>query len=156
MRAYATACARTATRGGDPSMTPRHHHLGRFDRYRRYRRTTAFTALAAVALAVPITVGCSAVDRAIDCAQLAVDITTGVDNLQDAVTDPQNADNVLDALKKDIDEAKDKTGDADVGKAVDHLQKAVDNVQTAIDKGEDPDLSPIKDAADELTKVCTP
>ncbi|MDX3233279.1 hypothetical protein [Streptomyces sp. ME19-01-6] len=133
-------------------MAPRHNH--------RYRRTTAFTALAAVALAMPITAGCSAVEKAIDCAQLAVDITTDVDNLQDAVSgtvnDPQDADKILDALDNDIDKIKDKTDNADVGKAVDHLQQAVDNVQTAIDKGQDPDLTPVKDAAGELTKVCSP
>ncbi|MEU1789200.1 hypothetical protein ABZ553_25695 [Streptomyces sparsogenes] len=130
-------------------MAPRHH-----------RRTTALAALTAVVLAVPLTAGCGAVEKAIDCAQLAVDISTDVDNLQDAVSgaaaDPQDADNLLDALDKDIDKIKDKTDNADVGKAVDHLQQAVDNVQSAIDKGQDPDLSPVKDAAGELTKVCSP
>ncbi|GAA2367023.1 hypothetical protein [Streptomyces cuspidosporus] len=130
-------------------MAPRHH-----------RRTTALAALTTIVLAVPLTAGCSAVEKAIDCAQLAVDISTDVDNLQDAVSgaavDPQDADNLLDALDKDIDKIKDKTDNADVGKAVDHLQKAVDNVQTAIDKGQDPDLGPVKDAAGELTKVCSP
>ncbi|ADI09809.1 secreted protein [Streptomyces bingchenggensis BCW-1] len=144
-------------------MALRHHRIGRFGhsrRYRRYRRASAFTALAAVAIAMPITAGCSAVEKAIDCAQLAVDITTDVDDLQDAVggavVDPQDADKILDALDKDIDKIKDKTDNADVGKAVDDLQKAVDNVQTAIDKGQDPDLTPVKDAAGELTKVCSP
>ncbi|MGO4430208.1 hypothetical protein AB4Z54_68505, partial [Streptomyces sp. MCAF7] len=72
-------------------MALRHHGIGRiggFGRFgqsrrsRRYRRASAFTALAAVAIAMPITAGCSAVEKAIDCAQLAVEISTDVDNLQ--------------------------------------------------------------------------
>ncbi|WP_445519078.1 hypothetical protein [Streptomyces sp. NEAU-174] len=131
-------------------MAPRHRH----------RRTTAITALAAVALAVPVTVGCSAVEKALDCAQLAVEISNDVDDLQDALTgaavDPQQADKILDALDKDIDKVGDRTDNADVGKAVDDLQKAVDNVQKSVDSGKDPDLTPVKDAAGELTDVCSP
>ncbi|WP_262699827.1 MULTISPECIES: hypothetical protein [Streptomyces] len=130
-------------------MAPRHRH----------RRTTALTALAAVALAVPVTVGCGAVEKVLDCAQLAVEISNDVDNLQDAVTgaavDPQQADKILDSLDKDIDKVGDRTDNADVGKAVDDLQKAVDNVQKSIDSGKDPDLTPVKDAAGELTNVCS-
>ncbi|MCQ8194178.1 hypothetical protein [Streptomyces rugosispiralis] len=126
----------------------------------RHRRTTAVTALAAVALAVPVTVGCSAVEKALDCAQLALEISNDVDDLQDAMVgaaiDPQQADKILDALDKDIDKVGDRTDNADVGKALDDLQKAVDNVQKSVDSGEDPDLSPVKDAAGELTKVCSP
>ncbi|MGW7691945.1 hypothetical protein ACWGMA_24290 [Streptomyces asiaticus] len=131
-------------------MAPRHRH----------RRTTAITALAAVALAVPVTVGCSAVEKALDCAQLAVEISNDVDNLQDALTgaavDPQQADKILDSLDKDIDKVGDRTDNADVGKAIDDLQKAVDNVQKSVDSGKDPDLTPVKDAAGELTNVCSP
>ncbi|EXU63230.1 MULTISPECIES: hypothetical protein [Streptomyces] len=131
-------------------MAPRHRH----------RRTTALTALAAVALAVPVTVGCSAVEKALDCAQLAVEISNDVDNLQDALTgaavDPQQADKILDSLDKDIDKVGDRTDNADVGKAIDDLQKAVDNVQKSVDSGKDPDLTPVKDAAGELTNVCSP
>ncbi|GAA1107768.1 MULTISPECIES: hypothetical protein [Streptomyces violaceusniger group] len=131
-------------------MAPRHRH----------RRTTAITALAAVALAVPVTVGCSAVEKALDCAQLAVEISNDVDNLQDALTgaavDPQQADKILDSLDKDIDKVGDRTDNADVGKAIDDLQQAVDNVQKSVDSGKDPDLTPVKDAAGELTNVCSP
>ena len=50
----------------------------------------------------------------------------------------------------------DKTDDTDVNKAVDDLDKAVDNVREAIKNGDDtPDISPVTDAAGELTKVCT-
>ncbi|MBL1099631.1 hypothetical protein [Streptomyces coffeae] len=131
-------------------MAPRHPR----------RRTPVTLALAAVALTVPLAVGCSAVEKAFDCAQLAVEISNDVDNLQDAVTgaaaDPTQADKVLDALDKDIDKLDDRTDNADVSKAVDNLQTAVDNVQKSIDNGKKPDLTPVRDAAGELTKVCTP
>ncbi|MEU4897801.1 hypothetical protein AB0B12_35745 [Streptomyces sp. NPDC044780] len=126
----------------------------------RHRRTTAVTAFAAIALAVPVTAGCGAVEKALDCAQLAVEISNDVDDLQDALSgaadNPEDADKVLDALDKDIDKAGDRTDNADVGKAVDSLQKAVDNVQKSIDSGEQPDLTPVRDAAGELTDVCSP
>ncbi|MBI0296812.1 hypothetical protein JBE04_20700 [Streptomyces sp. PRKS01-29] len=131
-------------------MAPRHPH----------RRTTAVTALAAVALIVPVSVGCGAVEKALDCAQLAVEISNDVDDLQDALTgaavDPQQADKILDSLDADIDKVGDRTDNADVGKAIDDLQKAVDNVQKSVDSGQDPDLSPVRDAAGELTNVCSP
>ncbi len=131
-------------------MAPRHRH----------RRMTAVTALAAVALAVPLTAGCGAVEKALDCAQLAVEISNDVDDLQDVLTgaadNPADAEKVLDALEEDIDKVGDRTDDADVGKAVDSLQKAVDTVQKSVDSGERPDLTPVRDAAGELTGVCTP
>ncbi|GLV78567.1 hypothetical protein [Streptomyces hygroscopicus] len=121
---------------------------------------TAVTALAAVALAVPLTAGCGAVEKALDCAQLAVEISNDVDDLQDVLTgaadNPADAEKVLDALEEDIDKVGDRTDDADVGKAVDSLQKAVDTVQKSVDSGERPDLTPVRDAAGELTGVCTP
>ncbi|MGW2329105.1 hypothetical protein ACWC5C_25570 [Streptomyces sp. NPDC001700] len=124
------------------------------------RRFTAVGALAAAAILIPLTTGCDAVDKALDCGRLAVEISNDVDNLQDAVTgagdNPADADKILDALGKDIDKVGDRTDDTDVGKAVDHLQKALDNVQTSVDNGNRPDLSPVKDATGELTKVCTP
>lgn len=137
-------------------MAPRHHHSD----HRRRTTTAAVTALAAVVLAVPITVGCSAVEKALDCAQLAVEISNDVDDLQDALTgaavNPDDADKILDALDKDIDKMGGRTDNADVGKAVDHLQKAVDNVQKSVDSGQNPDLTPVRDAASELTNVCSP
>ena len=133
-------------------MTPR--------QTRRHRPFTAVTTLAAVAFLAPLTVGCDAVDKALDCGRLAVEISNDVDDLQDAVTgaavDPTEADKVLDALDQDIDKVGDRTDDTDVGKALDDLRKAVGNVQTSVDSGEHPDLTPVKDATAELTNVCTP
>ncbi|MFI0780571.1 hypothetical protein [Streptomyces sp. NPDC021212] len=128
-------------------------------RQARHRFATA-TTLAAVALLAPLTTGCGAVEKALDCGRLAVEISNDVDNLTDAVsgaaTDPTEADKVLDALDKDIDKVGDRTDNTDVDKALGDLRKAVDNVQTSVDSGKHPDLTPVKDATTELTNVCTP
>lgn len=133
-------------------MTPRQTHRDR-------HRFTAVATLAAAAFLVPLTTGCDAVDKALDCGRLAVEISNDVDNLQDAVTgaavDPTEADKVLDALDKDIDKVGDRTDNTDVGKALDHLRNAVDNVQKSVDGGNRPDLTPVKNATAELSKVCT-
>ncbi|MEU0845950.1 hypothetical protein ABZ370_41795 [Streptomyces sp. NPDC005962] len=122
-------------------------------------RYAAATTLAAVAFLTPLTTGCDAVDKALDCGRLAVEISNDVDNLQDAVTgaavDPTEADKVFDALDKDIDKVGDRTDNTDVGKALDHLRNAVDNVQKSVDSGNRPDLTPVKNATAELSKVCT-
>ena len=47
------------------------------------------------------------------------------------------------------------TDNTDVGKALDHLRNAVDNVQKSVDGGNRPDLTPVKNATAELSKVCT-
>ncbi|MEU5049886.1 hypothetical protein [Streptomyces sp. NPDC021096] len=123
------------------------------------RRTTTLTALAAALLAVPLAAGCSTAQKAVDCARLGVEITNDVDKLQRAVTDAANdfgqADKALDTLDEDTKKLKDKTGNADVGKALDHLQQAVTNARESVRQNKAPDLTPLKDAAGELTKVCT-
>ncbi|UQI43505.1 hypothetical protein M1P56_03490 [Streptomyces sp. HU2014] len=122
-------------------------------------RTRAAVVLAAAALALPLAAGCSAAQKAVDCARLGVEITNDVDDLQRAVTDaaqdPGKADKILDTLDKDTRKLKDKTDDTDVSKALDHLQAAVANVREAERQNKAPDLTPVKDAAGELAKVCT-
>jgi peptidoglycan hydrolase CwlO-like protein len=128
----------------------------------RHRRIAI--AITSVLIAVPAgvgLVGCSAVEKALDCVQTADAIAESVTDLQQAIdtagNDPTQADEALDDIDKNIDEIGDKTDNADVTKAVDHLEKSVDNVRESIDKGDaTPDLSPVVDAAGELTKVCTP
>ncbi|MFF9162808.1 hypothetical protein ACF081_21525 [Streptomyces longwoodensis] len=129
-------------------------------RHRR-RRTAIATALAAVALTTALTTGCDAVDKALDCVQTADTIADGVTRLQQAVenasNDPTQIDQSLQTIDTDLDRIGDRTDDTDVNKAVDDLQKAVDNVRTAVRNGDrTPDISPVTDAAGELTKVCTP
>jgi uncharacterized protein YoxC len=129
-------------------------------RHRR-RRTAIATALAAVALTTALATGCDAVDKALDCVQTADTIADGVTRLQQAVenasNDPTQIDESLQTIDTDLDRIGDRTDDTDVNKAVDDLQTAVDNVRTAVRNGDrTPDISPVTDAAGELTKVCTP
>ncbi|MCF3120625.1 hypothetical protein IPZ68_13070 [Streptomyces arenae] len=128
----------------------------------RHRRIA--TTVAAVLIAVPAGVGligCSAVDKALDCVQTADTIADSVTDLQQAVENagdnPAEADKALDDIGKNLDKIGDKTDNADINKAVDDLDKAVDNVRDSIKNGDStPDVSPVTDAAGELTKVCTP
>ncbi|MGW2819414.1 hypothetical protein ACWC24_00155 [Streptomyces sp. NPDC001443] len=128
---------------------------------RRGHRTTIATALAAVALTTGLTTGCDAVGTALDCVQTADTIADSVTDLQQAVEntadDPTRTSRSIASIENNLDRIGDRTDNADVNKAVDDLRKAVANVRTAVDNGDDtPDLSPVTDAAGELTKVCTP
>ncbi|MER5913597.1 hypothetical protein ABT124_24665 [Streptomyces sp. NPDC001982] len=127
----------------------------------RHRRRARITAVAAAAAAVALTTGCDAVNKALDCVQTADSIADSVTDLQQAVenaaNDPTQADESLTSIEKDLNKIGDRTDNADVNKAVDNLSKAVDNVRTAIKDGDNtPDITPVTDAAGELTKVCTP
>ncbi|MFG2679065.1 hypothetical protein [Streptomyces sp. NPDC048392] len=130
-------------------------------RHRRLRRTaTAVATAAAIALTAGLTTGCDAVDKALDCVRTADAIADSVTELQQAVentSDPTQWEESLDSIDKNLGEIGDQTDNADVNQAVDNLGKAVDNVRTSVENGDDtPDLSPVTDAAGELTKVCTP
>ncbi|WP_225096235.1 hypothetical protein [Streptomyces sp. CoH27] len=117
-------------------------------------------AVAAVVATAALTSGCDSVSKALDCVHTADAIADSVTGLQQAVenaaNDPTQADESLDSIEKNLDKIGDKTGHADVNKAVDDVKKAVGNVRTAIKNGDrTPDVSPVTDAAGELTKVCT-
>lgn len=127
----------------------------------RYRRRTAAFAVVAALVVLPAAVGCDAVNKALDCVQTADSIADSVTDLQQAVenaaNDPTQTDESLNSIENNLDKIGDKTDNADVNKAVDDLEKAVGNVRTAIKNGDStPDISPVTDAAGELTKVCTP
>lgn len=130
-------------------------------RSRSSRRRIAIAAtVAVIGLTAGLATGCDAVDKAIDCVQTADTIADSVTGLQQAVEnaadDPTQTDQSLNSIEKDLDKIGDKTDNADVNKAVDDLSEAVDNVRTAVKNGDDtPDISPVTDAAGELTKVCT-
>ncbi|MFE5185235.1 hypothetical protein [Streptomyces sp. NPDC056628] len=130
-------------------------------RRRRSRIATAAAAVAALALTAGLTTGCDAVSKAMDCVKTADAIADSVTELQQAVenasNDPTQLEESLTSIDKNLGEIGDQTDDADVSKAVDNLQKAVTNVRDAIEDGDKtPDISPVTDAAGELTKVCTP
>ena len=125
------------------------------------RRRTAALAVTAVLVALPAAVGCDAVNKALDCVQTADTIADSVTDLQQAVenaaNDPTQADEALNSIDQNLDKIGDKTDNADINKAVDDLQKAVTNVRDSIKNGDQtPDVTPVTDAAGELTKVCTP
>ncbi|MFJ9714948.1 hypothetical protein ACIRPQ_03220 [Streptomyces sp. NPDC101213] len=128
----------------------------------RHRRITVAAATAAVVLTLGLTTtGCDAVNKALDCVQTADSIADSVTDLQQAVEnaadDPTQTQESLTSIEKNLDKIGDKTDNADVDKAVDDLREAVTNVRTALENGDNtPDLSPVTDAAGELTKVCTP
>ncbi|MER6462252.1 hypothetical protein ACWC4D_33020 [Streptomyces sp. NPDC001288] len=128
---------------------------------RRGRRITAIAAVTATAALTLGLTGCDAVDKALDCVQTADSIADSVTDLQQAVEnaadDPTRTDASLDSIQSNLGKIGDKTDDADVNKAVDDLDRAVDNVRTALRNGDStPDVTPVTDAAGELTKVCTP
>lgn len=127
---------------------------------RRRRFAVTAATVAAVALTAGVTTGCDAVDKALDCVQTADTIADSVTRLQQAVEnasdDPGRLDESLAAIDKDLAKIGDKTDDADVNKAVESLGDAVENVRKAVKDGDTtPDVSPVTDAAGELTKVCT-
>ncbi|MFI7383005.1 hypothetical protein [Streptomyces sp. NPDC049813] len=127
---------------------------------RRHRRTALLAAAVALTAATAAT-GCSAVDKALDCVQTADAIADSVTDLQQAVenaaNDPGRTDEALASIDANLDNIGDKTDNADVSQAVSDLGRAVDNVRTAVRNGDEtPDVTPVTDAAGELTKVCTP
>jgi methyl-accepting chemotaxis protein len=62
----------------------------------------------------------------------------------------------LEELHRDVDELRDRVRDTDVREAADSVAEAADNVASAAEDGREPDLTPLADATDELTSVCTP
>ncbi|MCX4629668.1 hypothetical protein ACIA98_29745 [Streptomyces sp. NPDC051366] len=115
----------------------------------------------AAALAVPALTSCDAISTAMDCANTAVAITDGANDLQQAVSQagnsPQDAQNALNQIETNLKKVGDQTDNADLSKAVSSMTTAVKNVRTAIENGNPtPDIQPVADAAKELSKVCTP
>ncbi|MFJ1568459.1 hypothetical protein [Streptomyces erythrochromogenes] len=120
----------------------------------------AAVAVAAV-LTVPALSACDAISTAMDCANTAVAITDGANDLQQAVSQagnsPQDAKNALDQIETNLKKIGDQTDNADLGKAIGSMSTAVTNVRTAIESGNPtPDIKPVADAASEISKVCTP
>ncbi|MCJ1677120.1 hypothetical protein MTF65_07125 [Streptomyces sp. APSN-46.1] len=120
----------------------------------------AAVAVAAV-LTVPALTSCDAISTAMDCASTAVAITDGANDLQQAVSQagnsPQDAQNALNQIDTNLKKIGDQTDNADLRKAIDSMNTAVKNVRTSIEGGNAaPDITPVADAASEISKVCTP
>jgi hypothetical protein len=128
---------------------------------RRRRTRTTVAALVGVTLATALVAACGAAHRAMDCLHTADSIADDVTDLQQAEEGgsdhPGRAGDALNAIQRNLGRIGDRTDDGDVNKAVDDLRKAVGGVRAALRNGEGkPDLTPVTDAAGELTKVCTP
>ncbi|GAA2745497.1 MULTISPECIES: hypothetical protein [Kitasatospora] len=122
-------------------------------------RSTALAA-AALVLILPLSaVSCSAAQKAIDCGNTALRISTDITQVgtafNNADNDPAAAGRALQQLKTDLDQLGRNSGDADVSKAVTDLQNQVTALQKAADTNQAPDLKPLGDAAAKLTKACT-
>ncbi|MEU9087908.1 hypothetical protein [Streptomyces sp. NPDC048357] len=120
----------------------------------------AAIAVAAV-LTVPALSACDAISTAMDCANTAVAITDGANDLQQAVSQagnsPQDAQNALNQIEANLKKIGDQTDNADLGKAITSMNTAVKNVRASIESGNTvPDIQPVADAASEISKVCTP
>ncbi|RSS43032.1 hypothetical protein [Streptomyces sp. WAC08241] len=118
-------------------------------------------AVATAATLTTVLSGCSALDTALDCVRTADAIATSVSNLQQAVSsasnDPTRIEEALTSISTELGNLENTTDNADLSKAVDDLTKGVDSVRAAVKNGDTtPDITPITDAAGEVTKVCTP
>jgi len=121
---------------------------------------TTMLAVAAMVLILPLSaVSCSAAEKAVSCANTAVQLTTDVAQLGSAYNnadkDPAAAGKAVQKIKGDVDKIGRNSSDADLAKAVGDLQTQVDKVQKAVDSNETPDLGPLGDAAGRVSKVCT-
>ncbi|ONK13988.1 hypothetical protein [Streptomyces sp. MP131-18] len=120
----------------------------------------AATGAVSAALAVLATVALAGCDlqRAADCARLALEVSQSVEELEQAA-EGENPDVVVDAVDavgNDIEELRDSVDDSDVRDAVDSVEEAVDSVHAGVTDGDPIDLSPLGDATSSLTEVCTP
>ncbi|AVH97319.1 MULTISPECIES: hypothetical protein [Streptomyces] len=118
-------------------------------------------AVATAATLTTVLSGCAALDTAMDCVKTADAIATSVSKLQQAVSsasnDPTQIEEALTSISTELGNLKDTTDNADLSKAVDDLTKGVETVRTAVKNGDTtPDITPVTDAASEVTKVCTP
>ncbi|MGE7435853.1 hypothetical protein [Kitasatospora sp. NPDC001175] len=122
-------------------------------------RSTTLAAAALILLLPLSAISCSAAQKALDCGNTAVKITSDVADAGSAYNnadkDPQAAGKALQKLKQDLDQIGRNSSDTDLAKAVDDLRTQADKAQQAIDNKQTPDLKPLGDAAAQLTKVCT-
>ncbi|MGP3970247.1 hypothetical protein [Streptomyces sp. 6N223] len=115
----------------------------------------------ALALTVTLAAGASTacdVQRAVDCAVLALEVSNAGDRVAEAVATSVIEDDAdaFRELAEDIEELQDRVQDTDVREAAESVGEAAENIEQAVERGETPDLSPLVDATSELTGVCTP
>ena len=127
---------------------------------RRLHRGHATTVAALTLVAGLTTTGCGAAHRTLDCVRTANAVADAVSGLQqaarDAALDPSKADAYFSPIEENLKAIGHQGDNVDVDKAVADLGRAVRNVSASVRNGDrSPDLSPVRDAAGELTKACT-
>jgi hypothetical protein len=128
----------------------------------RTRRTapTALAVLAATALAIPLLSSCGAIQKATDCAKTATSVVNAVDKLQqaadNALTDPQESEQALDNIDKNLQKLSKDANDPELSKAIDKTNKGIKDARKALADNKAPDIQPIVDGTSEMTKICTP
>ncbi|MGW1378281.1 hypothetical protein ACWD6P_28970 [Streptomyces sp. NPDC002446] len=122
--------------------------------------TTALAALAAATLAIPLLSACGAVQKAVDCAKTATSVVNAVDKLQqaadNALTDPQESEQALDNIDKNLRKLSDESNDPELSKAIDKTNNGIKDARKALADNKAPDIQPIVDGTSEMTKICTP
>ncbi|WP_109508121.1 hypothetical protein [Nocardioides speluncae] len=112
------------------------------------------SALAATVLVAGGLTGCSAIERALDCADAAATIAGEVQDVQNAGEDPRVIVDELRDVERTLEDLKNDTDNAEVKQAVEDLEKAVTTARTQAEKGKTPNIQPVTDAASDLTNVC--
>ncbi|MFI6446161.1 hypothetical protein [Kitasatospora sp. NPDC050543] len=120
----------------------------------------ATLAVAALIAVLPLSVvSCSAAQKALDCGNTAIKITSDISDVTNAFNNASNdaaaAGQSLQNLKNDLDQLGKNSKNTDVAQAITDLNTQVNKIQQAVDAKQVPDLKPLGDAAGNLTKVCT-
>ncbi|MGK5529413.1 hypothetical protein [Streptomyces sp. URMC 129] len=112
--------------------------------------------LTATALTAGFTVGCD-LQQAVDCARLAVEVTSAAEALGQAVEagDPEAFADAADTLTGNVEDVQNDVDDADVSAAADSIQQALDSIESGFESGAAVDISPLFDATGELTDACS-
>lgn len=113
--------------------------------------TSSLVGLALVAAGLT---GCSALERALDCADAAATIAGEVQDVQNAGEDPRAIVTELRDVERTLKDLKQDTDNADVKTAIGDLEVEVTKARKTAEKGQVPDVQPVTKAAGDLTDVC--
>ncbi len=112
------------------------------------------SSLAAAVLVAAGLTGCSALERALDCADAAATIAGEVQDVQNAGEDPRAIVRELRDVERTLKDLKQDTDNADVKSAIGDLEAEVTKARKTAEKGKVPDVQRVTDAAGNLTDVC--
>lgn len=112
------------------------------------------SALATTVLVAAGLTGCSALERALDCADAAATIAGEVQDVQNVGEDPRAIVTELRDVERTLKDLKQDTDNADVKKAIGDLETEVTKARKTAEKGKVPDVQPVTEGAGNLTEVC--